>query len=111
MGSTTGTTMGTMDPVQRALSAGGLVAADATIPAGEPADIVCARAYRHPGLKDRVVVRLSPEAFGAADDLEMQFLGFGAAEDKGQVARQRRRALGFPGWALVNDPKNNAPLF
>jgi hypothetical protein len=88
------------------LEAGGLLPTDATLKSTEPVDAVGARAYRHPALKDRVVVRLSPENLAKGDDLEMEVLGFGAPEDRGAVGKQRRRALGFPGWALVNDPKN-----
>ena len=88
------------------LAAGGLLAPDAKSPAKEPVDDVGARAYRHAALPGRVVVRLSPENLQKGDDLEMDVLGFGAAEERGTVGKRRRRALGFPAWALVHDPKN-----
>lgn len=88
------------------LAAGGLLPVGAAAPKGEPIDAVGARAYSHPALPGRVVVRLSPDNLAAADDLEMEVLGFGAPEVRGAVGQQRRRALGFPGSALVHDPKN-----
>lgn len=88
------------------LAAGGLLPIGAATPKGEPIDAVGARAYSHPALPGRVVVRLSPDNLAAADDLEMEVLGFSAPEVRGTVGQQRRRALGFPGSALVHDPKN-----
>ena len=70
------------------------------------ADVLTARAYRHPALDDRTVVRLVPLTLGPAEDLALEFLGFadgGEAVPVGVVARQ---SLGFPAWALVNDPDN-----
>jgi hypothetical protein len=51
------------------------------------------------------VVRLVPEAIGPAEDLALEYLGFGTA-DSAPVGRVRRQSLGFPAWALVNDPVN-----
>ncbi|HEY0192523.1 MAG TPA: hypothetical protein VGC42_15495, partial [Kofleriaceae bacterium] len=72
--------------------------------AGAPVDPVVARAYQHPVLPGRVVVRLAAQPVTLADDLEMRMLGFGPGADRGPVAQQRRRPLGFPGWCLVHDP-------
>jgi len=88
------------------LKAGGLVALNAKLGKDDAVDTVVARAYRHGVLPGRTVVRLTAQSVAAGDDLEMATLGFGAGEDRGAVARERRRPLGFPGWALVNDPKN-----
>lgn len=88
------------------LEAGGMVPLSAKLPKGEAVDTVVARAYRHPVLADRTVVRLTTTNVAAGDDLEMATLGFGPGEDRGRVAVERRRPLGFPGWALVHDPKN-----
>ncbi len=85
------------------LAAGGLVPAGAK---AANADTVGARAYRHPVLPGRVVVRLTAEALAEGDDLEMGVLGFGKAEVRGAVGKERKRPLGFPGWALVHDPKH-----
>src|SRR5205814_1016258 len=52
------------------------------------------------------VVRLTAQSVVLGDDLEMATLGFGEGSDDGPVGKERRRPLGFPGWALVNDPKN-----
>ncbi len=65
-----------------------------------------ARTYRHPVLGDRPVVRLVPTALGAAEDLSMEFLGFTRPDPAVEVGVVRQQALGFPAWALVNDPAN-----
>jgi hypothetical protein len=86
------------------LAAGGFVATDAKVV--DAVDVVVARAYEHPVLPGRTVVRLTAQTVVAGDDLEMATLGFGEGEDRGAVAKERRRPLGFPGWALVHDPNN-----
>ncbi|MBA3460198.1 MAG: hypothetical protein H0T46_09585 [Deltaproteobacteria bacterium] len=91
---------------QQQLKAGGLVPANAKLGKDDVVDVVVARAYRHAVLPGRTVVRLTAQSVVAGDDLEMATLGFGAGEDRGAVAKERKRPLGFPGWALVNDPKN-----
>ena len=92
------------DPVQL-LEAGGLVPLSAAIPAEVPTDTVDARGYRHPGLPDRVVVRLVADAIAEGIDVEMSLFGFHLAEHHDDVGRQRRRTLGFPGSTLVTDPE------
>lgn len=98
--------MSAQDSMQQQLAAGGLVPASAKLGKADVVDTVVARAYRHAVLPGRTVVRLVAEGVTAGDDLEMATLGFGAGEDRGPVAKERKRALGFPGWALVHDPKN-----
>lgn len=95
-----------MSADQQQLAAGGLVPANAPLGTSDAVDTVVARAYRHAVLPARVVIRLTAENVTAGDDLEMATLGFGAGEDRGAVAKERKRPLGFPGWALVHDPKN-----
>lgn len=73
---------------------------------GEDRDTVSARHYEHPGLPERTVVRLVPAALAPADDLTMSYLGFGEPVRATDVGVGRRRALGFPAWALINDPAN-----
>ncbi|WP_285601134.1 hypothetical protein [Kineosporia sp. NBRC 101731] len=75
---------------------------------GEPGatDTVTARAYRHPALGERVVVRLVPETLGQAEDLALEFLGFEVSRPPVPLGTGRRQALGFPAWALINDPAN-----
>jgi hypothetical protein len=91
---------------QAQLAAGGLVPTSTKLGTADQVDAVVARAYRHPVLPNRAVIRLVAEGVVAGDELEMATLGFGAGEDRGAVAKERKRALGFPGWALVHDPKN-----
>src|SRR5690606_30907438 len=88
------------------LAAGGLLPLDASIPEGEPVNRVEARAYSQPALPGRAVVRLTAENLAAAADLELDVLGFTAAEVRGPVGFERRRALRFPGSAILSDPKN-----
>lgn len=88
------------------LQAGGIVPPNAALPAGEPTDAVVARTYAHPALGERRVVRLVAESLVPGADAEASALGFGPPAPGPVVGRQRRRAPGFPGWALLNDPKN-----
>ncbi|BBA97300.1 hypothetical protein RVR_2972 [Actinacidiphila reveromycinica] len=43
---------------------------------GGTTDVLVARAYAHPVLDGRTVVRLVPEALGEAEDLSLEYLGF-----------------------------------
>ncbi|MFI1399921.1 hypothetical protein [Streptomyces sp. NPDC020681] len=68
-------------------------------------DELTARAYGHPALEGRTVVRLVPEAIGPAEDLALEYLGFEGA-GSAPVGRVKRQSLGFPAWPLVHDPEN-----
>ncbi|MEV0457107.1 hypothetical protein [Catellatospora methionotrophica] len=89
-----------------------LLEAGAVLPAGAPVakddtvDALTSRTYRHPVLGERFVVRLVPATIGAAEDLSMEFLGFDKPTPVNEVGLVRQQALGFPAWALVNDPAN-----
>ncbi|MEU0562234.1 hypothetical protein [Dactylosporangium sp. NPDC006015] len=89
-----------------ALLDAGAVLPSAAGAAQDTIDTLTTRAYRHPVLGDRTVVRLVPGTLGAAEDLTMEFLGFAAPESVAEVGVVRQQALGFPAWALVNDPAN-----
>ncbi|MDB4960729.1 MAG: hypothetical protein JWP01_728 [Myxococcales bacterium] len=95
-----------MSADQAQLRAGGLVPTSAKLGADDAVDVVVARAYRHAVVPGRTVIRLTAANIAAGDDLEMATLGFGPGEHRGEVAKERKRPLGFPGWALVHDPKN-----
>ncbi|HLL22052.1 MAG TPA: hypothetical protein VK427_07970, partial [Kofleriaceae bacterium] len=95
-----------MSEASQILKAGGIVPTSAVLGKDDAVDTVVARAYSHAVLPGRIVVRLTAESVAAGDDLEMATLGFGLGESRGVVGKERRRPLGFPGWALVNDPKN-----
>ncbi|MEO8706039.1 MAG: hypothetical protein ABI867_38775 [Kofleriaceae bacterium] len=95
-----------MSDLQQTLKAGGMVPANAKLGKDDAVDVVVARAYHHAVLPGRTVIRLTAEGVAAGDDLEMATIGFGPGEDRGAVAKERKRPLGFPGWALVHDPKN-----
>lgn len=84
--------------------AGGLVPVGVSLPADRPADVVDARRYAHPAAPGRVMIRLVPQALAEGVDTELGLLGFHVAGTTTGVAQTRRRTLGFPGWALVNDP-------
>ena len=94
-----------MSAIEQLLEAGALLTAKQKVSSKEPVDDISARVYAHPGL-GTPVVRLSADKLAQGDDLEMEFLGFGEPEVQGPVAKRRRQALGFPGWALINDPKH-----
>ncbi|GLW91025.1 hypothetical protein [Actinokineospora globicatena] len=86
-----------------------LLAVGAVLPGsseGEDRDVLLARHYEHPALEDRVVVRLVPEVLGVAEDLTAEYLGFTAPSSAEPVGVAKRSALGFPAWALINDPAN-----
>ncbi len=87
------------------LEAGGLLPANAKVDV-DATEQIEARSYRHPALGERPVVRLASDRLGQAEDLAMEFLGFGAPAVSAPVAVQQRRSLGFAAWALINDPKN-----
>ncbi|MET8553149.1 hypothetical protein [Micromonospora zamorensis] len=86
-----------------------LLEAGAILPGGEAQtgrDVVTARRYTHPALTGRTVVRLAGATLGEAEDLSMEFLGFGRTAEPTSVGTARRQSLGFPAWALINDPAN-----
>src|SRR5258708_37631222 len=85
--------------------AGGIVVKGAKLPADARTSPVSARAYAHPALDGKVVVRLEPEAVAAGVDAEMSAFGFGAAKPSEALGQVRYRTLGFPAWALVHEPK------
>ncbi|MCQ6555847.1 DNA-binding protein [Streptomyces sp. C10-9-1] len=88
-----------------------LLAAGAVLPpgtegAGPGAVELTARAYRHPGLPDRTVVRLVPGTLGGAEDLTCGFMGMEPHGPPAVVGVGTRRELGFPEWVLVNHPED-----
>lgn len=90
--------------------AASLLDAGAILPAGtterDDADTLTARTYTHTALGDRPVVRLVPGTLGEAEDLALEFLGLARTTEAPVVGQVRRETLGFPAWALVNDPAN-----
>ncbi|MGW7819509.1 hypothetical protein ACWGLF_15465 [Streptomyces puniciscabiei] len=87
-----------------------LLDAGAVLPPGstarEDADSLTVRTYTHPALDGRPVVRLVPGTLGEAEDLALEFLGLAREAQAPEVGQVRRETLGFPAWALVNDPAN-----
>ncbi|WP_328557663.1 DNA-binding protein [Streptomyces sp. NBC_00358] len=93
------------------VSYGELLTAGAVLPpdtedAGERGVPLTARTYRHPGLEDRVVVRLVAGELGAAEDLAAGFLGLEQDTEPAVVGIGLRQSLGFPEWVLVHHPKD-----
>ncbi|MGW1898228.1 hypothetical protein ACWCQB_12400 [Streptomyces hirsutus] len=72
----------------------------------DDADALTVRTYTHTALGDRPVVRLVPGTLGEAEDLALEFLGLARTAETPVVGQVRRETLGFPAWALVNDPAN-----
>ncbi|MCX4911572.1 hypothetical protein [Streptomyces sp. NBC_00878] len=87
-----------------------LLEAGAVLPVGtttgEDADTLTVRTYTHPALDGRLAVRLVPGTLGEAEDLALEFLGLVREPETPEVGQVRRETLGFPAWALVNDPAN-----
>ncbi|WP_199819125.1 DNA-binding protein [Streptomyces sp. FxanaA7] len=94
---------GTRVSYEDVLAAGGVLPPD-TEDAGERAVPLTARTYRHPGLEDRVVVRLVAGELGAAEDLAAGFLGLEQDAEPAVVGLGLRQSLGFPEWVLVHHP-------
>lgn len=86
---------------------GGVLPLSAVVPTPDTVQQLSARTYRHPVLDDQVVVRLAPEALGVAEDLTMEILGYPAPTSTTLVGQVKAQALGFPAWAIVNDPANS----
>jgi hypothetical protein len=87
------------------LGAGGIVALGAKLAEDQRASAVTARAYSHPALDGKVIIRLEPDAVAAGTDAEMAAFGFGEPDASKPLGQVRFRTLGFPAWALVNEPK------
>lgn len=91
-------------------TAAALLDAGAVLPPGttdrEDADVLTVRTYTHPALDERKVVRLVPGTLGEAEDLALDFLGLVREPETPEVGQVRKETLGFPAWALVNDPAN-----
>ncbi len=88
---------------EAALHAGGLILPGAMVPDSVRVDGVSARRYRHRALPGRVITRLVADILAPGVDREMEVFGFDLPEVLPEIARQRRRAIGFPGWALIHD--------
>ncbi|MFE9604330.1 DNA-binding protein [Streptomyces hokutonensis] len=96
---------GTQVSYEDMLAAGAVLPPDAE-GAGERAVPLTARTYTHPGLDDRVVVRLVAGELGAAEDLAAGFLGLEQAAEPAVVGLGLRQSLGFPEWVLVHHPED-----
>ncbi len=92
------------DPIAT-LGAGGIVALGAKLADDQRGSPVTARAYPHPALDGKVIIRLEPDAVAAGTDAEMAAFGFGEPSVSKPLGQVRFRTLGFPAWALVNEPK------
>lgn len=95
--------MSTLEPTT-IIRAGGLVPTSAKIASDVRAGTVAARRYAHPAIPGKTVVRIVPDAMAPGADIEMDTLGFARGEVSPALGKGRLRALGFPGWALINDP-------
>ena len=89
-----------------AIGAGGIVPLGARVPADQRTTPVTARAYTHPALAGKTIVRLEPDAVARGTDAEMAAFGFDAPVVSEPLGLVRYRTLGFPAWALIHEPKN-----
>nr|WP_329389122.1 DNA-binding protein [Streptomyces sp. NBC_01716] len=108
---TTGAVVGAGTEGRTAAEAEQLLRAGAVLPPGTPdagprAVPLTTRAYRHPGLDDRVVVRLVAGELGAAEDMAAGFLGLEADGEPAEVGLGMRQSLSFPEWVLVHHPRD-----
>ena len=88
------------------INANGIAPLGAKLADDQRTSPVTARAYKHPALEDGVVViRLEPDAVAEGIDAEMVAFGFSAPTVTKALGQVRSRTLGFPGWALVHEPK------
>ena len=95
-----------MSDPQTVLRAGGILPLSAKPPTKKvKLDDYEARSYTHPGL-DAPMIRLSASNVAHALDLEMELLGFTKPKKGVALGKVTPQKLGFPAWALVNDPKN-----
>ncbi|PID63460.1 MAG: hypothetical protein CSB44_01635 [Gammaproteobacteria bacterium] len=90
--------------------AGGMMPADTEIGAAFGEHVV-ARSYGGAALGDRLVVNLSADRLGPADDLAMSFVGLEPVDESGVLAVRGRRVLGFAAWASINHPKDAGVAF
>ncbi|MFJ6075535.1 DNA-binding protein [Streptomyces sp. NPDC093065] len=87
----------------------GAVLPPGTTGGGDRAVPVYTRAYRHPGLDGRIVVRLTPADPAAAEpagDSGGGFLGLRPVGEPVEVGVGQHRAMGFPEWVLVRHPSD-----
>ncbi|GGX07241.1 DNA-binding protein [Streptomyces malachitofuscus] len=82
----------------------GAVLPPGTVGGGERAVPMYTRAYRHPGLDGRVVVRLTAE--DGTGDADTGFLGLVPEGGPVEVGVGQHRALGFPDWVLTRHPSD-----
>ncbi len=88
------------------INANGIAPLGAKLADDQRTSPVTARAYKHPALEEGVVViRLEPDAVAEGIDAEMAAFGFSTPTVTKALGQVRSRTLGFPGWALVNEPK------
>ena len=92
------------------LEAGALLAPDVALPADLSTDTVDARAFSHPALPGRTVVRLVPDVLAEGVIAEMGELGFVVSGHEDNIARQRRRGRSFPGAAIQAAPGSAGAL-
>ena len=69
---------------------------------------ISARKYAHPALPDRVIVQVTAERTGVAEDRALDVFGFQLEGTSEPLGIRRRRPMDFAGWALVTDPQHAA---
>jgi hypothetical protein len=97
-----------MNATNAQLRVGGFVLPDVQVSEDIPVDLVDARAFVHPGLPAREIVRLTPRALALGEDAAMDTLGFSLQDVASGIAIAQQKSLGFPNWVLVHAPKDAA---
>lgn len=75
-----------------------------SVPADDAVALV-ASSYAHSALPGRCVVRLASASLTEAEDLTLDIVGL-HPQERTEVGFIKRRAAGFPAWAVMNDPDN-----
>ena len=88
------------------LQAGAILLVNEEVPSDVLSDFVVAKQWTHNAL-DTSIVRLSTENMLPGVDLEMELLGFSPDQISPKLGKQKRKKLGFPGWALVHHPEHS----
>ncbi|MEU3733493.1 DNA-binding protein [Streptomyces sp. NPDC033538] len=99
-----GTTRDTAAAKTEELLRAGAVLPPGTAGGGDRAVPVFTRAYRHPALEGRTVVRLIAE--DRTESTGTGFLGLEPLGDPVEVGVGQHRAMGFPEWVLVRHPSD-----
>ena len=88
--------------------AGGVARKGAKTDPATTGDLI-AKAFTHPAIEGRTIVRLVEASLDGAVDSEMSVLGFAGQGEAQVIGRTTKRALGFPALDVTLDTVALAP--